>query len=66
MTSTNLPMAYGLVDQGVINVDSVGSAAAAVAAAVYNATADFAESSTVADVKRSSSSRRPRVSAVPP
>ncbi|KAL1469910.1 hypothetical protein MTO96_040782 [Rhipicephalus appendiculatus] len=66
MTSTNLPMAFGLVDHRVNGVDSVGSAAAAFAAAVYNATADLVESSTLAGVKRSSSSRRPRVSAVPP
>ncbi|KAH7986759.1 hypothetical protein HPB52_024740 [Rhipicephalus sanguineus] len=66
MTSTNLPLPVGAVDQGVVGVDSVGSAAAVVAAAFYNFTADFVESSTRASGRQNMPSRRQRVGAASP
>ncbi|KAL3207515.1 hypothetical protein MRX96_039592 [Rhipicephalus microplus] len=64
--SANLSMAFGQVDLGVVDVDSVGSIAATVATAVCNVTADFAEPSTLDGVSRRMSLRRERVSDVSP
>ncbi|KAH6923731.1 hypothetical protein HPB50_005797 [Hyalomma asiaticum] len=64
MTSTNTPTPLEAIDEGIVGLDSAGSATALVVAAIVNLTSDI-ESSTSAGVRRATSSRRHRVPAAP-